>query len=85
MFEGGEMVFENAARDAYGHAKPGGIGDMVSAKLREQSANCCKGRPIGVIYQKPGYLLQGGDPDAVDSIIPMAYGNLFKSITKQKD
>lgn len=76
MFEGGEMVFENAAKDAYGHAKLGGIGDLVSAKLIEHSANCCKGRPIGVINQKLGYLVRGGDPDAVDSIVPMAYGNL---------
>jgi len=29
-----------------------------------------------VINQKLGYLVRGGDPDAVDSIVPMAYGNL---------
>ena len=23
-----------------------------------------------------GYLVRGGDPDAIDSIVPMAYGNL---------
>lgn len=76
MFEGGEMVFESDIKDAYGHAKLGGIGDLVSAKLKEYSANCCKGRPIGVINQKLGYLVRGGDPDAIDSIVPMAYGNL---------
>ncbi len=76
MFEGGEMVFENEIKDAFGHAKLGGIGDLVSAKLIEHSANCCKGRPIGVINQKLGYLVRGGDPDAIDSIVPMAYGNL---------
>ena len=26
--------------------------------------------------QRLGYLVRGGDPDAVDSIVPMAYGNL---------
>lgn len=76
MFDGGEMVFESDIKDAYGHAKLGGIGDLVSAKLKEHSANCCKGRPIGVINQKLGYLVRGGDPDAMDSIVPMAYGNL---------
>ena len=76
MFEGGEMVFENEVKDAYGHAKLGGIGDLISAKLNEYSANYCKGRPIGVINQKLGYLVRGGDPDAVDSVVPMAYGNL---------
>ncbi len=75
-FEGGDMVFENDIKDAFGHAKLGGIGDLVSAKLNEYSANCCKGRPIGVINQKLGYLVRGGDPDAIDSIVPMAYGNL---------
>ena len=29
-----------------------------------------------MINQKLGYLVRGGDPDAVDSIVPMAYGNL---------
>lgn len=76
MFEGGEMIYENEIKDAYGHAKLGGIGDLVSAKLIEYSANCCNGRPIGVINQKLGYLVRGGDPDAIDSIVPMAYGNL---------
>ena len=69
-------MFEGEIKDAYGHAKLGGIGDLVSAKLKEHSANCCKGRPIGVINQKLGYLVRGGDPDAIDSIVPMAYGNL---------
>ncbi len=31
---------------------------------------------IEVINQKLGYLVRGGDPDAIDSIVPMAYGNL---------
>ena len=26
--------------------------------------------------QKLGYLVRSGDPDAIDSIVPMAYGNL---------
>jgi len=83
MFEGSEMIFENEAKDAYGHAKLGGIGDLVSAKIKEYSANCCKGRPIGVINQKLGYLVRGGDPDAIDSIVPMAYGNLALDLVLQ--
>jgi 6-phosphofructokinase 1 len=76
MFEGGEMVFQDTAKDAYGHAKLGGIGDLVSAKLKELSPRYNKGKPINVINQKLGYLVRGGDPDAIDSIVPMAYGNL---------
>jgi len=34
MFEGGEMVFQNAAADAFGHMKLGGIGDLVSAEIQ---------------------------------------------------
>jgi 6-phosphofructokinase 1 len=76
MFEGGEMLFQDTAKDAYGHAKLGGIGDLVSAKLKELSPEYNKGKTIDVINQKLGYLVRGGDPDAIDSIVPMAYGNL---------
>ena len=31
---------------------------------------------INIINQHLGYLVRGGDPDAIDSIVPMAYGNL---------
>jgi ATP-dependent phosphofructokinase / diphosphate-dependent phosphofructokinase len=76
MFSGGEMIFSNDERDAYGHAKLGGIGDLVSAELKERSSKFNKGKTINVINQKLGYMVRGGDPDAIDSIVPMAYGNL---------
>jgi 6-phosphofructokinase 1 len=76
MFKGGEMVFQDAAKDAYGHAKLGGIGDVVSAHLQDLSVKYNGGRRIETINQKLGYLVRGGDPDAIDSIVPMAYGNL---------
>ena len=76
MFEGGEMVFKDAEKDAYGHAKLGGIGEMVGAQLKSLSPKFNNGRPINIINQKLGYLVRGGDPDAIDSIVPMAYGNL---------
>ena len=75
-FEGGQMVFESNAKDAYGHAKLGGIGDAVSDQLKELSAKFNKGEKVEVINQKLGYLVRGGDPDAIDSIVPMAFGNL---------
>jgi 6-phosphofructokinase len=76
MFEGDEMLFQDTAKDAYGHAKLGGIGDLVSAKLKELSPKYNNGKTIDTINQKLGYLVRGGDPDAIDSIVPMAYGNL---------
>lgn len=76
MFEGGEMVFKDTEKDAYGHQKLGGIGELVSARMKELSSKFNNGKPINVINQKLGYLVRGGDPDAIDSIVPMAYGNL---------
>jgi 6-phosphofructokinase len=76
MFEGGEMIFEGDTADAYGHKKLGGIGDIVSEKVKELSKNFNKGKTIEVVNQKLGYLARCGDPDVVDSIVPMAYGNI---------
>ena len=38
MFEGGEMVFTDQTKDAFGHAKLGGIGDLVSAKFNRSGS-----------------------------------------------
>jgi len=76
MFEGGEMVFEGEATDAYGHKKLGGIGDLVAERVKDLSAKFNGGKKIDVISQKLGCLVRCGDPDAIDSIAPMAYGNL---------
>ncbi len=76
MFEGGEMVFQDRTTDAYGHAKLGGIGDLVASEIQNRSAQYNNGVPINIINQKLGYLVRGGDPDAIDSVVPMAFGNL---------
>jgi len=84
MFEGGEMIFKEARTDMYGHKKLGGIGDLVSSELRERAAKYNKGKPIDIINQKLGYLVRCGDPDAIDSIVPMAYGNLALDLILKK-
>src|SRR3990172_4807326 len=84
MYTGGEMVFEDTSTEAYGHKKLGGIGDLVSVKIRELSPEFNRGKPINVINQKLGYLVRGGDPDAIDSIVPMAYGNLALDLILSK-
>jgi len=76
MFKGGQMIFSGQEKDAYGHAKLGGIGDLVSDQLKELSVKYNNGKTINTITQKLGYMVRGGDPDALDSIVPMAYGNL---------
>jgi 6-phosphofructokinase len=73
---GGEMVFKDEEKDMYGHKKLGGIGDHIADAVKEISPKYNAGRRINVINQKLGYLVRCGDPDAVDSIVPMAYGNL---------
>ena len=83
MFEGGEMIFQTAATDAFGHAKLGGIGDVVSAQIKDLSAQFNHGKTINVVNQRLGYLVRGGDPDAIDSIVPMAYGNLALDLILQ--
>jgi len=76
MFEGGEMVYQKMEADAYGHAKLGGIGDLVSAAMRDISPKFNHGQRVNVVNQKLGYMVRGGSPDAIDSIVPMAFGNL---------
>jgi len=76
LFKGEEMVFQNAEKDMFGHAKLGGVGDMISAGIKNHTAKFNNGKTINIINQKLGYLVRGGDPDAVDSIVPMAFGNL---------
>ena len=76
MFKGGEMVFQDGSTDAYGHKKLGGIGDLVSAEVTKHSAKFNKGKSVNIINQKLGYMVRCGNPDALDSIVPMAFGNL---------
>lgn len=71
-----DMIYANQEEDMFGHKKLGGIGDRVAQALRECSPKFNKGRRVNVISQRLGYLVRCGEPDAMDSIVPMAYGNL---------
>lgn len=71
-----DSALKNDNKDVYGHSLHGGIGEMVSDKIQELSPQYCQGQKVNTIYQQLGYLVRGGDPDAIDSIVPMAYGNL---------
>jgi len=71
-----EMSFESEEADQYGHRKLGGIGDKVAWSLKENSPRWTNGRRVNVVSQRLGYLVRCGDPDALDSIVPMAFGNL---------
>ena len=84
MFEGGEMIFQDKATDDFGHMKLGGIGDLISAELKQMTANHNNGRMVDTVNQKLAYLVRCGDPDAIDSIVPMAYGNLALDLVLKK-
>ena len=85
MIEGEDMVFEGDEADAFGHKKLGGIGDVVADRLKILSKKYNNGRSIGVINQKLGYTVRGGNPDAIDSIAPMAYGNIALDLVLRKE
>ncbi|MDQ8153415.1 MAG: ATP-dependent 6-phosphofructokinase [Gemmatimonadota bacterium] len=81
--QGGQMVWQSDVQDAFGHAKLGGIGDIVSNEVQKRTAQFNGGKEVHIINQKLGYLVRGGDPDAMDSIVPMAYGNLALDLLLQ--
>jgi 6-phosphofructokinase len=71
-----DMSFEGEETDMFGHRKLGGIGDRVANGLKRLSPKYNDGRRVNVVSQRLGYLVRSGDPDALDSIAPMAFGNL---------
>jgi len=76
VIEGEAMSYRGEEADQYGHKKLGGIGDKVAALLKEKSPRHNNGQRVNVLSQRLGYLVRCGDPDALDSIVPMAFGNL---------
>jgi len=72
----GGMSFEGDETDQYGHRKLGGIGDQVAARLKALSPKFNQGREVNVLNQRLGYIVRCGAPDALDAIVPMAFGNL---------
>ena len=79
------MSFEGEETDMYGHRKLGGTGDRIGTALREASPRYNHGRRIDVVSQRLGYLVRSGDPDALDSIVPMAFGNLALDLIVKKE
>jgi ATP-dependent phosphofructokinase / diphosphate-dependent phosphofructokinase len=79
------MSFEGDEADMFGHRKLGGIGDQVGTALKVASSRYNKGRKIDIVNQRLGYLVRSGDPDALDSIVPMAFGNLALDLIMRKE
>jgi 6-phosphofructokinase 1 len=83
MTGGGAMTFEGEEQDQYGHRKLGGVGDRVATLLKVCSPKHNEGRRVNIVSQRLGYLVRCGDPDALDSIVPMAFGNLALDLVLQ--
>ena len=79
------MSFEGDETDMFGHRKLGGIGDKIASALKEYSPRYNNGRRIDVVNQRLGYLVRSGDPDALYSIVPMAFGNLALDYILKKE
>jgi 6-phosphofructokinase 1 len=76
MADQDDMAFESHETDQFGHKKLGGMGDRVADAIKRLSPKHNDGKAINVVNQRLGYLVRSGDPDALDSIVPMAFGNL---------
>lgn len=70
----GANFHENQEKDQEGRDRD--IGDRISDIITFRSGAFNKGKHIETITQKLGYMVRSGDPDAVDSIVPMVYGNM---------
>lgn len=79
-----DMLFEDHEADMYGHKKLGGVGDRVARALKELSPKFNQGRRVNTISQRLGYLVRCGNPDALDSIVPMSFGNLAMDLVLEK-
>ncbi|MCH8234142.1 MAG: 6-phosphofructokinase [Bacteroidetes bacterium] len=79
-----EMSFEGEEKDMFGHKKLGGIGDKVAAELKELSSKYNNGRQVAIVNQRLSYLVRCGEPDAFDSIVPMAFGNIALDLILEK-
>ncbi|MBL1214071.1 MAG: ATP-dependent 6-phosphofructokinase [Ignavibacteriae bacterium] len=71
-----DMIFNSHETDMFGHKKLGGISDEVSDAIKELSPKFNNGKKVETIVQRLGYMVRSGNPDAIDSTIPMAWGNL---------
>ncbi|MFQ5465132.1 MAG: 6-phosphofructokinase [Thermodesulfobacteriota bacterium] len=65
--EAGGMVTKGAARDAFGHARLGGVGESLAKVVEEKTG-------IESRFVVLGHLQRGGTPTAYDRILATRYG-----------
>jgi 6-phosphofructokinase 1 len=57
---------------------------VIGQEIQKLSPKYNQGRTVNIINQRLGYLVRCGDPDAIDSIVPMAYGSLALDLILNK-
>jgi len=68
FMDGGEIV-ERGEKDAYGHRKLGGVGQVLGDEIKRLTG-------INIISQTLGYMMRAGAPDALDQMVASAYGTM---------
>lgn len=74
----GEDVFETGEADAYGHRKLGGIGNILSDRIKEITGQ-------NTMVQQLGYLMRSGAPDSLDRMVAMSFGNLVYQLLRRQE
>jgi 6-phosphofructokinase len=68
-FPEGGQPFETGEADAVGNRELGGVGRVLREALQRQTGD-------RVIYQRLGYLMRSGPPDALDRLVAKNFANL---------
>ena len=74
----GEDVFETGEADAYGHRKLGGIGNILSDRIKQITGQ-------NTMVQQLGYLMRSGAPDSLDRMVAMSFGNLVYQLLRRQE
>jgi len=70
---GGDLVQAEHEVDAFDHKKLGGIGKVTSDKLKEITQE-------PVLFQQLSYLMRSGEPDSLDRMVAVSFGQLAISL-----
>lgn len=74
---GGEIV-QGGPADAYGHQKLGGIGQLISERIKARTGE-------GTVYQNLGYLMRGGPADTLDRMVATSFGRIAADLARRGD
>ena len=77
ILEGGEII-ESGPKDAYGHRKLGGIGEVIAEEIKRITNQ-------HIMYQKFAYVMRSGAPDSLDRMVAMSYGNLAMQLIRRDE